>query len=187
MRWFGSTPPPLLVDLFSGYGGLSDVCVETVYNLSMTDLLVDGKLGDGSWSNAPESKVRLFAFVHPELGWAWQAYDIKHHKWVTEPQRAGTELEARTLGEEWVRALVHDRQYGAAFTWHRATDEIILTCERCRKTMRIRWDRWYDWKAANPHSIQLCRRPKDGVSVRSGECGGGLMESLPDGLSSQLR
>lgn len=153
----------------------------------MTDLLSDGKLGDGSWSNAPESKVRLFAFVHPELGWAWQAYDREHHKWITEPARAGTEPEARTSGEEWVRAEIHDRKYGAPFKWHRATDEIILTCERCRRPKRIHWDRWYDWKADHPAAYQICQGPKDSVSYRSGECGGALMEPLPDGVSSHLR
>src|SRR6476646_2580891 len=145
----------------------------------MTDLLVDGKLGEGSWCNAPESKVRLFAFVHPEFKWAWRAYDRANHKWLTEAERATSEEQARTLGEEWVRAVVHNRRWDTKFVWYRATDAITLTCERCRKTKQIRWDRWYDWKAEHPSAYQICQGPKDGISYRSGECGGMLMEPLP--------
>jgi hypothetical protein len=136
-------------------------------------------LGDGSWCNAPHTRIRLFAFVDVELGWAWKAFNLEDHKWITDAERAGNEDDARALAEKWVRSTQHAVRYAAEFVWHRATDTITLMCGTCGKPKRIRYDMWYDWEreAAQSGSVHLCSLPRDGVHPRK-ECGGVLMKPL---------
>ena len=75
------------------------------------------KLGDCSWAEIPNAKLRLRAEFTPE-GWTYSAYDLDSKTYLILPQPAATEEQAQHLAERWAigAGLL---QLHAALNWER--------------------------------------------------------------------